>query len=92
MHEDFGLVKLDPDVEADPAVKHWGGPTGVFAETTSTPTIVYQYGDPYFDSTTGLDLRLPEEARPRVGLASELSDPWRLRYKGVAGPGDSGSP
>jgi hypothetical protein len=81
---DFALIRLDPGVPASPQVCHFGGPTGVNADTGAVATLGHldQFGQG----------RLFGALIPaRTQLAVE-ADPDQILSAGLAAPGDSGSP
>ena len=83
--KDFALVRLDPDVEADPQMCHFGGPTGINADRppVTQPTILHQYGQ-------GIVIGSVMPARSLVALG--MPDPDHVFAQGIVLPGDSGSP
>lgn len=86
---DFALIKIDEDKYdlVDPAVRYWGGPTGI--ETRYAPgSMTLHYGQ-------GLFWQATEPSRPRYGVLQEryTSGPftdWYLASHAIMG-GDSGS-
>lgn len=91
--QDFALIRIDAD-KADlvsPAVRHWGGPTGVAHLDDLLPGLpTYQYGQ-------GAYFRTSEPTRLKPGvISSVLADDWG--YVGWVAEvrhgfgGDSGSP
>jgi len=80
--KDFALVRLDPDVEASPAVAHFGGPTGLNEDLTDDPVVLEFYGQ-----SPGVGTLLP--ARTMVAL--NMPNPDRVFATGPGAPGDSGS-
>lgn len=80
--KDFGLIQLNPGVQADPQMCHFGGPTGLNT-TQSTATVLLQhYGNGDIVSAV-----LP--ARTHVALG--MPDPDQVYAYGVGIFGDSGS-
>jgi hypothetical protein len=80
---DFGLIRIDDEVTLDPEMCHFGGPTGINAETTSEPTQLHHYGN-------GRGFR--EGPRARTAIAPfGFPDSWHVFAYGAAAPGDSGS-
>lgn len=79
---DFAVIKLLPGVEAEPAMCHWGGPTGMFEELTSDPVELKHYGQ-----GVGLGDTVPA----RTAWAERLGSPDTARAYGAAIFGDSGS-
>jgi Tol biopolymer transport system component len=91
--QDFALVKIDPrrTKKVDPAVRTWGGPTGVAEPRTLLPgTMTYQYGQ-------GAVFRHTQPTRAKAGPLSRIIDDewgwmgWYLLTNWSFG-GDSGSP
>lgn len=82
---DFAMVAINAGRygDVDPAVRHWGGPTGV-AAPTSVPTGLYHYG-------YGLGFGSSEATRPRAGELTR-SDATSYLAETTATFGDSGSP
>ena len=82
--KDFALIRLDSGVEASPQMCHFGGPTGLNADTPGldAPTVLQ-----YFGNGVGLGTVLP--ARSAVALG--MPDPDHVYAEGVVVPGDSGS-
>lgn len=80
---DFALIKLAPDVKADPAMCHWGGPTGINDDIATEPTVLRQYGN-----GTGVSEVFPARSMVAPSLANEEV----VGAVGVAIFGDSGSP
>ncbi|MGH7859251.1 MAG: hypothetical protein ACREQY_18145 [Candidatus Binatia bacterium] len=79
---DFSLVRLDTGAGSDPAMCHFGGPTGINADTTTSPVLLQQFGN-------GLLIGSVLPARTHVALS--MTDPDEALALGVAVPGDSGS-
>ena len=87
---DFALVRLRSGVKADPAMCHFGGPTGTNDDITSDPVVLHWFGhggivgwEPTTDTNT---------VPARSAVASEgLPDPDFARATGPAFFGDSGS-
>jgi hypothetical protein len=80
--KDFALIKVDPGVSVSAQVCHFGGPTGINADTPSTPVVLHHYGN-----GVGLGTVLPA----RTGVALGMPDPDHVFAEAVALPGDSGS-
>jgi hypothetical protein len=80
---DFALVRLDPGVRSDPAMCHFGGPTGVTTVVSNDDLQVHHYGQ-------GVGLgTLPA----RTGDAFfGLYRPDYVYFYGAVSEGDSGSP
>lgn len=86
---DFALIKIDEDKYdlVDPAVRYWGGPTGIETQY-ATGSATLHYGQ-------GLFWQATEMSRPRYGVLQERyrSGPftdWYLASHAIMG-GDSGS-
>ena len=82
---DFGLIRLDDDVDASPQVAQFGGPTGVNDEITNGPTTLSLFGNP-------LGIGGPFASGRTLLAPGGLSDPDIVGAIGVALPGDSGGP
>ena len=82
---DFGLIRLDDNVDATPVVAQFGGPTGVNDEITTEVTTLSLFGNPL---GIGGPLAI---GRPLLALDG-LSDPNTVAATGLALPGDSGGP
>lgn len=82
--KDFALIRLDPGVEASPAMCHFGGPTGVYDGTTEDAELVVLQ---YFGMGLGIGKVLPA----RSAVAAGIPDVNHVRAAGIAIPGDSGS-
>lgn len=80
--KDFALIRLDPGVAANPQMCHFGGPTGVNAETPGGLVVLNHYGNGVAIGTV-----LPA----RTGVALGMPDPDHVFAQAVALPGDSGS-
>ncbi|MGH8915827.1 MAG: hypothetical protein ACRDZM_15085, partial [Acidimicrobiia bacterium] len=79
--KDFALVRLDPGVEADPAMAHFGGPIGVNDDLTQDPVVLHWYGQ----SPVGVVVPA------RTGVAPNMPNPDHVYFVAPGGPGDSGS-
>jgi hypothetical protein len=82
----FGLVRLDNGVKSNPAVCHFGGPTGIYVDQSRNPTPVELYGQgiPFDQSTPARTAFAPGTADPSDVLAvGPISE---------AGLGDEGAP
>jgi hypothetical protein len=79
---DFAMIRIDPDKEnlVNPAMCHWGGPTGT---ALGTSTIIHHYG-------WGIGFGTAPETRARSGALSTVGGSVG-GWKGTAAPGDSGS-
>ncbi|HEV2809461.1 MAG TPA: trypsin-like peptidase domain-containing protein, partial [Acidimicrobiales bacterium] len=82
---DFGLVRLDDDVDASPQVAQFGGPTGVNDEITTRATRLSLFGNP-------LGIGGPLASGRTLLAPGGLPDPDTVGAIGVALPGDSGGP
>jgi hypothetical protein len=79
---DFSLVRLDAAVGADAGMCHFGGPTGINADTPTSPVILHHYGN---------GLLVGELIPARTHLALQMSSPDEALAIGLVVPGDSGS-
>jgi hypothetical protein len=84
----FGLVRIDKSVKSSPGVCHFGGPTGLYTSTSSTPFVVNFYGQglPFVDVVPA-----------RSGIAYGGDDAQHVAMIGpaalfAAALGDSGAP
>ena len=89
-YNDLALVRLDPaDVASvNPTVPHWGGPTGVDGDGTTTGERVFSYGN------SSLRLGITQlSPKTGVSLGSTDSGGWSHDVYTVSPgiPGDSGS-
>jgi hypothetical protein len=75
--KDFALVRLDPGVEASPQMCHFGGPTGVNSDITSSPTVLQHFGN-------GLGIGSVLPARTHIALS--MPDPDHVFATGGAAP------
>src|SRR5688572_13056717 len=82
--KDFALIRLDPGVEASPAMCHFGAPLGISATTPDTMSAVTLN---FYGSGMGIDAVAP--ARSAVALGTP--DPDHVFAAGLALPGDSGA-
>ncbi|MBW3580017.1 MAG: S1 family peptidase [Actinobacteria bacterium] len=82
---DFGLVRLDDDVDVSPQVAQFGGPTGVNDEITTRATRLSLFGNP-------LGIGGPLASGRTLLAPGGLPDPDTVGAIGVALPGDSGGP
>lgn len=80
---DFALIKLNRGVKSDPALCHWGGPTGINDDLSDEPTVLRLYG-----KGTGIGDVVPA----RTMVAATLSNEMIVGATGVVMFGDSGSP
>jgi hypothetical protein len=80
---DFALIRLARGVKADPAMCHWGGPTGVNTDLATGPIVLRHYGQ-----GTGISDVVPA----RTMIAPTLANEVQIGAMGIAIPGDSGSP
>jgi len=79
---DFALIRLDPSVAADPALCHFGGPTRLYTERATSPTLLHWFGQ---------GLLLGQTIPARSAVAPTTRDPDHVYAVGAALPGDSGS-
>jgi hypothetical protein len=79
---DFALVRLDRGVRANPAMCHFGGPTGVNTARSSSPVVLQHFGQGDVVSAV-----LPA----RTEVAPNTEDRDQAYAHGVAFLGDSGS-
>lgn len=82
---DFALIRLDPDVPADPQVAHFGGPTSIYTGLSPEPAVFGFVGwgrlaDPW-----------PATAARPIAVASVCDHEIIYGFGPVAG-GDSGAP
>jgi len=80
--KDFSLIRLDPGVEANPQMAHFGGPTGINDDLTSDTVTMNWYGN-----GVGLGMTIPA----RSGVALGLHSGDHVYMMAVADPGDSGA-
>jgi hypothetical protein len=80
--KDFALVRLDENVAASPQMCHFGGPTGVNASLSSSPTVLHHFGN---------GLVLGSVLPARTHLALSMPSPDHVFALGAALPGDSGA-
>ena len=80
--KDFALILLDPGVAANPQMCHFGGPTGVNAETPTGLVVLNHYGN---------GIAIGSVLPARTGVAIGMPDPDHVFAQAVALPGDSGS-
>jgi hypothetical protein len=80
---DFALIRLTPGVKADPAMCHWGGPTGINTDTAAGPIVLRHYGQ---------GMGISEIVPARTLIASTMANDEMVGAFGIAAPGDSGSP
>ena len=81
--KDFALVRLDPGVASDPAMCHFGGPTGIDTTVHTRDLLVRHYGH-----GTGM-----ESLPARTGeMFWGLYRPDYVYFYGAATTGDSGGP
>jgi hypothetical protein len=82
--KDFSLVRLDPLVEANAGMCHFGGPTAVNGDQPGlTQPVVLNW----FGNGVGVGAVLPA----RSALAAGMPDQDHVFAQGIAVPGDSGS-
>jgi hypothetical protein len=80
--KDFSLIRLDDGVAANPAMCHFGGPTGVNSDRTSATVVLEHSGN-----GVGVGDVLPA----RSAVAQGMPDPDHVYATGAVVPGDSGS-
>ena len=70
--KDFALIRLDPGVEANAQMCHFGGPTGVNSDQGATPVVLHHFGQ----GRRGRDRAArSERARPRHAEARTTCTP-----------------
>lgn len=79
---DFGLIRLNADVQASPQMCHFGGPTGLDTARLATPVLIEHYGN---------GVAVSEVAPARTSVAMNTNDPDVVTALGLAAFGDSGS-
>ncbi|MDP8960263.1 MAG: S1 family peptidase [Actinomycetota bacterium] len=79
---DFALIRLDHNVPVNPAMCHFGGPTGINNDLVSETVTLHYYGN-----GQGVSALAPG----RSALALDMSDPNQVPAYGLAVPGDSGA-
>lgn len=79
---DFALIRVAPGVPVDPAMCHFGGPTGLYTDLDPSPVLLRHYGQGYSVS---------EVVPGRSGIARDTLDPDFFWFWGLAFFGDSGS-
>ena len=82
--KDFSLIRLDPQVEANAGMCHFGGPTAV---NDDQPGLLQPVVLNWFGNGVGVGAVVPA----RSALAAGMPDPDHVFAQGVAVPGDSGS-
>jgi hypothetical protein len=80
--KDFSLIRLDPAVVATAGMCHFGGPTGVNSDITSSAVVLHHFGN-----GVAIGSVLPA----RTGIALGMPDPDHVFAEAAALPGDSGS-
>ncbi|MGH2739046.1 MAG: hypothetical protein ACRDH6_00965 [Actinomycetota bacterium] len=80
--KDFSLIELDPGVQADAQMCHFGGPTGINASQTTAPVLLQHYGNG--DVVSAL-------TPARSHLALGMPDADQVYAYGAGIFGDSGS-
>lgn len=80
--KDFALIRLANGVAAEPAMCHFGGPTGINSEASAEPSVLRFYGN---GLVTG------DVLPARSALALSMADPDEVFLTGLAAPGDSGA-
>lgn len=89
-HMDLGIIELDPGVITNPAMCHFGGPTGMREEPLASPEPLHLYGtgeNTGFNRQTGTTL-LPG----RTGVGSSALHPNLVSGSFALSGYDSGSP
>lgn len=80
--KDFALVRLDPGVDADPSMCHFGAPAGLNDDLSGEPVVLHYFGNG----------RIIGDLLPaRSALALGTPHPDHVFAQGVALPGDSGA-
>lgn len=79
---DFALVRLDAGVPAQPDMCHFGGPTGVNAETSTSLSRLHFYGN---GNAVG------SVAPARTVAATSMTSSDHVQALGLTAPGDSGA-
>ena len=82
--KDFSLIRLDPQVQANAGMCHFGGPT---AFNDDQPGLTQPVVLNWFGNGVGVGAVLPA----RSALALGMPDPDHVYAQGVVVPGDSGS-
>ena len=82
--KDFSLIRLDPLVEANPGMCHFGGPTAVNDDRPGLTELVVLN---WFGNGVGVGAVLPA----RSAVAAGMPSPDHVFAHGAAAPGDSGS-
>jgi hypothetical protein len=80
--KDFALIRLDPGVSASPQMCHFGGPTGVNSDRTSSLVVLNHFGQ-----GIGVGTAVPARSATALGMP----DPDHVYAQGAVVPGDSGS-
>lgn len=79
--KDFSLIRLDPGVAATPQMPTWGGPIGVYNDTSAATRVLQYYGQ---------GIAVSAVAPARQALAFGTPDPDHIFAWGLVTPGDSG--
>jgi hypothetical protein len=82
--KDFSLIRLDPQVQANAGMCHFGGPTAV---NNDQPGLLQPVVLNWFGNGVGVGAVVPA----RSALAAGMPNPDHVFAQGVAVPGDSGS-
>src|SRR6266513_1712140 len=82
--KDFSLIRLDPQVQANAGMCHFGGPTAVNDDQPGLTQLVVLN---WFGNGVGVGAVLPA----RSALALGMPDPDHVFAQGLVAPGDSGS-
>jgi hypothetical protein len=80
--KDFALIRLDPGVAANPQMCHFGGPTGINSDRTSSAVVLHHFGQ-----GVGVGTAVPARSATALGMP----DPDHVYAQGAVVPGDSGS-
>jgi hypothetical protein len=82
--KDFGLIRLDPGVDANPQMCVFGGPTGINSDRPGllAPVLLHHFGQ-----GVGLGATVPGRSAAALGMP----DPDHVYAEGIVVPGDSGS-
>jgi hypothetical protein len=86
--KDFSLIRLDPQTQANAAMCHFGGPTGV---NDDRPGLLAQPVQPVVLEWFGNGVVAGSVLPARSAIAAGMPSPDHVFAQGVATPGDSGS-
>ena len=88
---DFSLIRLDPGVDANPQMCHFGGPTGLNTSNPglSEPTLLNHFGNGLLVGNLVVvnQTTLPARSALALGMPSDT----HVYAQGLVVPGDSGS-